>query len=136
MYTNVYILGSAWNGQAAGSREAVQPALHTWLVVCGDEPVFPCDRLNAADSLGTERMGREFQAPEESLGLSLGEISARPCAVVCPPLQSVAVRAPFGHRLSPFWDSQKMRWAHELRYWDPEDWLQASSASESITATT
>jgi len=32
--------GSAWNGEAAGSREAVQPVLHTWLVVCGNEPVF------------------------------------------------------------------------------------------------
>lgn len=88
--------GSAWNGQAAGSREAVQPVLHTWLVVCGDEPVSPCDRLHAADSLGQIAWNEGFQAPEESLGLGLGEISAWPCAVVCPPLRAFALRAPFG----------------------------------------
>jgi hypothetical protein len=42
----------------------------------------PCDRLHAADSLGQIAWNEGFQAPEESLGLGLGEISAWPCAVM------------------------------------------------------
>jgi hypothetical protein len=53
-----------------------------------------------------------------------------------PALACVALRAPFGPLLEPFWDLQKMRWAEELRYWDPEHWRQASSTSKPIHATT
>ena len=45
---------------------------------------------------------------------------------MCRSVPAVALRAPFGPLLEPFWDLQKMRWAEELRYWDPEHWLHTS----------
>jgi hypothetical protein len=84
---------------------------------------FPCDRLHAADSLGRIAWNEGFQAPEESLGLGLGEISAWPCAVVvCSPCSlslSGAVRASFGSVLG-FAEDAVGRPTDELRYWDPQ----------------
>ena len=74
--------------------------LHTWLVVCGDDlATAPC-----RGHLGTRSHSTRFQTPEELLVLGLGTISARPCAVVCPPLQFCRCPGPFRASLTiRFW---------------------------------
>ena len=74
--------GSAWNGQAAGSTGGCTTGTAHVVGRMRRRAGVPCDRLHAADSLGKIAWNEGFQAPEESLGLGLGEISAWPCAVM------------------------------------------------------
>ena len=79
--------------------------------------------------------GKVKEAPEESLGLGLGEISAWPCAVVCPLSLS-------GPRSGLFWNRFGIcrRCGGQRNYGtgirNTGFTLQASSASKSIHATT
>ena len=82
---------------------------------------------------GTYRMERRDPGP----GRIIRSRSRRDLRMaMCRSVPAVALRAPFGPLLEPFWDLQKMRWAEELRYWDPEHyWLHTSGQQRVKTNT-